>query len=158
EDLGDAKKVTVDKDNTTVVVDDRSKKKQEAIAGRVKQIRTQIEETTSDYDREKLQERLAKPVGGGRLVQGGAGGEDRDEGEEGPRRGRDARDQGGRRRGDRPRRRRGSSPRDRTRRPRLEGALGRREDRRPDRQAGSRGADPSDRVQRRRRGCGRHQR
>src|SRR5881396_949198 len=60
EDLGDAKKVTVDKDNTTAVVDDRSKKKQEAISGRVKQIRTQIEETTSDYDREKLQERLAK--------------------------------------------------------------------------------------------------
>src|SRR5450432_4108417 len=64
EDLGDAKKVNVDKDNTTLVVDDRSKKKQEAIQGRVKQIRSQIEETTSDYDREKLQERLAKLVGG----------------------------------------------------------------------------------------------
>src|SRR4029450_9879463 len=64
EDLGDTKKVTIDKDNTTVLVDDRSKKKQEAIAGRVKQIRTQIEDTTSDYDREKLQERLAKLVGG----------------------------------------------------------------------------------------------
>src|SRR6202158_5601317 len=72
EDLGDAKKVTVDKDNTTLVVDDRSKKKQEAIQGRVKQIRTQIEETTSDYDREKLQERLAKLVGGVALIKVGA--------------------------------------------------------------------------------------
>ncbi|HEY7112894.1 MAG TPA: chaperonin GroEL, partial [Thermoanaerobaculia bacterium] len=72
EDLGDAKKVTVDKDNTTVVVDDRSKKKQEAIQGRVKQIRTQIEDTTSDYDREKLQERLAKLVGGVAVIKVGA--------------------------------------------------------------------------------------
>ena len=111
EDLGDAKKVTVDKDNTTIVVDDRSKKKQEAIQGRVKQIRAQIEETTSDYDREKLQERLAKLVGGVAVIKVGAVDRDRDEGEEGPRRGRDARDQGGRRRGDRPRRRRGASPR-----------------------------------------------
>src|SRR6266542_4472337 len=72
EDLGDAKKVTIDKDNTTTVVDDRSKKKQEAIAGRIKQIRLQIEETTSDYDREKLQERLAKLVGGVALIKVGA--------------------------------------------------------------------------------------
>src|SRR5499427_8560252 len=72
EDLGDAKKVTVDKDNTTVVVDDRSKKKQEAIQGRVKQIRQQIEDTTSDYDREKLQERLAKLVGGVAVIKVGA--------------------------------------------------------------------------------------
>jgi chaperonin GroEL len=72
EDLGDAKKVTIDKDNTTVVVDDRSKKKQEVVAGRVKQIRAQIEETTSDYDREKLQERLAKLVGGVALIKVGA--------------------------------------------------------------------------------------
>jgi len=72
EDLGDAKKVTIDKDNTTIVVDDRSKKKQEAIAGRIKQIRLQIEETTSDYDREKLQERLAKLVGGVALIKVGA--------------------------------------------------------------------------------------
>src|SRR6516164_851372 len=72
EDLGEAKKVTVDKDNTTVVTDDRSKKKQEAIQGRVKQIRTQIEETTSDYDREKLQERLAKLVGGVAVIKVGA--------------------------------------------------------------------------------------
>jgi chaperonin GroEL len=72
EDLGDAKKVTIDKDNTTVVVDDRSKKKQETIQGRVKQIRTQIEETTSDYDREKLQERLAKLIGGVAVIKVGA--------------------------------------------------------------------------------------
>src|SRR5450830_839689 len=68
----DAKKVTVDKDNTTIVVDDRSKKKQETIAGRIKQIRTQVEETTSDYDREKLQERLAKLVGGVAIIKVGA--------------------------------------------------------------------------------------
>ena len=72
EDLGDAKKVTADKDNTTVLVDDRSKKKQEAIQGRIKQIRTQIEDTTSDYDREKLQERLAKLVGGVAVIKVGA--------------------------------------------------------------------------------------
>src|SRR5438093_158368 len=72
EDLGDAKKVTIDKDNTTILVDDRSKKKQEAIQGRVKQIRTQIEDTTSDYDREKLQERLAKLVGGVAVIKVGA--------------------------------------------------------------------------------------
>ena len=61
EDLGKAKKVTIDKDNTTIVEGDGE---QGAIQGRVKQIRAQIEETTSDYDREKLQERLAKLVGG----------------------------------------------------------------------------------------------
>jgi chaperonin GroEL len=72
EDLGDAKKVTIDKDNTTTVVDDRSKKKQESIQGRVKQIRSQIEETTSDYDREKLQERLAKLIGGVAVIKVGA--------------------------------------------------------------------------------------
>src|SRR6266540_36807 len=72
EDLGEAKKVTVDKDNTTVLVDDRSKKKQEAIQGRIKQIRTQIDENTSDYDREKLQERLAKLVGGVAVIKVGA--------------------------------------------------------------------------------------
>src|SRR5437868_2082328 len=64
EDLGEAKKTTVDKDNTTIVVDTGDRKRKEAITGRVKQIRAQIEETTSDYDREKLQERLAKLVGG----------------------------------------------------------------------------------------------
>src|SRR2546428_12953599 len=64
EDLGDAKRVTIDKDNTTLVTDTDDKARKETIAGRVKQIRQLIEDTTSDYDREKLQERLAKPVGG----------------------------------------------------------------------------------------------
>jgi chaperonin GroEL len=69
DDLGRAKKITVDKDNTTIV---EGNGKQEDIAGRVKQIRTQIEETTSDYDREKLQERLAKLVGGVAVIKVGA--------------------------------------------------------------------------------------
>ncbi|HXE74077.1 MAG TPA: chaperonin GroEL [Candidatus Xenobia bacterium] len=69
EDLGFAKKVTIDKDNTTIV---EGRGKQDAIEGRVKQIRTQIEETTSDYDREKLQERLAKLVGGVAVIKVGA--------------------------------------------------------------------------------------
>jgi chaperonin GroEL len=69
EDLGKAKKVTVDKDNTTIV---EGAGKTSDIEGRVKQIRTQIEETTSDYDREKLQERLAKLVGGVAQIKVGA--------------------------------------------------------------------------------------
>src|SRR5216110_423640 len=72
EDLGDAKRVTIDKDNTTLVTDTDDKGHKEAIAGRVKQIRQQIEDTTSDYDREKLQERLAKLVGGVALIKVGA--------------------------------------------------------------------------------------
>src|ERR687893_716157 len=69
EDLGKAKKVTIDKDNTTIVEGSGA---QSAIEGRVKQIRTQVEETTSDYDREKLQERLAKLVGGVAVIKVGA--------------------------------------------------------------------------------------
>src|SRR5258708_2452268 len=69
EDLGKAKKVVVDKDNTTIV---EGAGKSSTIEGRIKQIRAQIEETTSDYDREKLQERLAKPAGGGAGSKGGA--------------------------------------------------------------------------------------
>jgi chaperonin GroEL len=69
EDLGRAKKITIDKDNTTIVEGAGSKS---AIEGRVKQIRTQIEDTTSDYDREKLQERLAKLVGGVAVIKVGA--------------------------------------------------------------------------------------
>ena len=69
EDLGTAKKVTIDKDNTTLVEGGGT---QGAIEGRVKQIRAQIEETTSDYDREKLQERLAKLVGGVAVIKVGA--------------------------------------------------------------------------------------
>ncbi len=68
-DLGTAKRVTVDKDNTTIVDGGGSR---EAIEGRVKQIRVQIEETTSDYDREKLQERLAKLIGGVAVISVGA--------------------------------------------------------------------------------------
>jgi chaperonin GroEL len=72
EDLGDAKRVTIDKDNTTLVTDTDDKSRKDAIAGRVKQIRQQIEDTTSDYDREKLQERLAKLVGGVAVIKVGA--------------------------------------------------------------------------------------
>ena len=69
EDLGEAKKVTIDKDNTTIVEGGGTPR---AIAGRVKQLRTQVEDTTSDYDREKLQERLAKLVGGVAVIKVGA--------------------------------------------------------------------------------------
>ena len=69
EDLGKAKKVTIDKDNTTIIEGEGTKK---AIEGRVKQLRAQIEETSSDYDREKLQERLAKLVGGVAVIKVGA--------------------------------------------------------------------------------------
>jgi chaperonin GroEL len=72
EDLGEAKRITIDKDNTTLVTDTDDKARKEAIAGRVKQIRQQIEDTTSDYDREKLQERLAKLVGGVAVIKVGA--------------------------------------------------------------------------------------
>jgi chaperonin GroEL len=69
EDLGKAKKVTIDKDNTTIV---EGAGGQAGVEGRVKQIRAQVEETTSDYDREKLQERLAKLVGGVAVIKVGA--------------------------------------------------------------------------------------
>jgi chaperonin GroEL len=72
EDLGDAKRVAIDKDNTTLVTDTDEKARKESIAGRVKQIRAAIEDTTSDYDREKLQERLAKLVGGVAVIKVGA--------------------------------------------------------------------------------------
>src|SRR6185503_13093425 len=68
-DLGKAKRIVVDKDNTTII--DGSGKKAE-IQGRVQQIRNQVEETTSDYDREKLQERLAKLIGGVAVIRVGA--------------------------------------------------------------------------------------
>jgi chaperonin GroEL len=68
-DLGQAKKVTIDKDNTTIVEGAGSAA---SIAGRVKQLRTQVEDTTSDYDREKLQERLAKLIGGVAIIKVGA--------------------------------------------------------------------------------------
>ena len=69
EDLGKAKKVTIDKDNTTII---EGAGKASDIEGRVKQLRAQVEETTSDYDREKLQERLAKLVGGVAQIKVGA--------------------------------------------------------------------------------------
>src|SRR3970040_834226 len=69
EELGRAKKITIDKDNTTIV---EGFGKPEAIEGRVKQIRAQKEETTSDYDREKLEDRLAKLVGGVAVIKVGA--------------------------------------------------------------------------------------
>jgi len=69
DDLGRAKRITVDKDNTTIVDGGGSQK---SIEGRIKQIRAQIEETTSDYDREKLQERLAKLAGGVAIIKVGA--------------------------------------------------------------------------------------
>ncbi len=69
EDLGSAKKVTIDKDNTTIV---EGKGKHTDIEGRVKEIRSQIDKTTSDYDQEKLQERLAKLVGGVAVIKVGA--------------------------------------------------------------------------------------
>jgi chaperonin GroEL len=69
EDLGKAKKITIDKDNTTIV---EGSGKSKAIEGRIKQLRMELEETTSDYDREKLQERLAKLVGGVAIIKVGA--------------------------------------------------------------------------------------
>src|SRR5205809_4435229 len=69
DDMIKAKKITINKDNTTIV---EGAGKRKDIEGRVKQLRTQAEETTSDYDREKLQERLAKLVGGVALIKVGA--------------------------------------------------------------------------------------
>ena len=68
-DLGTAKRITVDKDNTTII---DGAGEQKAIEGRIKQLRNQVEETTSDYDREKLQERLAKLAGGVAIIKVGA--------------------------------------------------------------------------------------
>jgi chaperonin GroEL len=69
DDLGQAKKVTIDKDNTTII---EGAGNTTAMTGRVKQLRAQVEDTTSDYDREKLQERLAKLVGGVAIIKVGA--------------------------------------------------------------------------------------
>ncbi len=71
-DLGQAKKVVITKDETTIVTEAADQERKDAIAGRVQQIRTQIEDSTSDYDREKLQERLAKLVGGVAVIRVGA--------------------------------------------------------------------------------------
>ena len=98
EDLGQAKKITIDKDTTTII---EGAGDAAAIAGRVKQLRTQVEDTTSDYDREKLQERLAKLVGGVAIIKVGAATETEMKEKKGARRGRDARDESRRRRGHR---------------------------------------------------------
>ena len=102
-DLGRAKRVIIDKDNTTVV--DGAGKKSD-IEGRITQIRAQIEDTTSDYDREKLQERLAKLVGGVAVVRGRRSDRSRNEREKGSRRRCAACHPRGSRRGHRSRRRR----------------------------------------------------
>ena len=108
-DLGQAKRVKIDKDNTTIV-DGAGKK--DKIKGRQQEIRNQIENTTSDYDREKLQERLAKPGRRRGGDHGRRGHRDRDEREEGGRgRRRPSRDPRSGRRRHRPRRRRRSAPR-----------------------------------------------
>ena len=108
EDLGKAKKVTIDKDNTTIVEGSGA---QSAIEGRVKQIRTQVEETSLGLRPREAPGAAGEARRRRRRHQGRCGHRDRDEGEEGARRGRHARDQGGGRRGDRPRGRRGAHPR-----------------------------------------------
>ena len=145
EDLGRAKSIVVEKENTTIV---EGAGKPSEIQGRVSQIRRQIEETTSDYDREKLQERLAKLAGGVAVINVGAATESRNERKESPRRRRAARHprRGGRRH--RRRRRRGLDSHSgchrsaQTRR--------RRADRRRDCEARDRGTPPRPRRQRRR--------
>ena len=107
-DLGQAKRVEVGKENTTIIDGAGAAADIEA---RVKQVRVQIEEATSDYDREKLQERVAKLAGGVARDQGRRRDRSRDEGKEGPRRRRAARNACGRRRRHRRRRRRRAAAR-----------------------------------------------
>ncbi len=147
DDLGKAKKVVVDKENTTII---EGAGKDKEIEGRIKQIRTQIEDTTSDYDREKLQERLAKLAGGVAVIKVGRPDRDRHEGEEGPRRGRPERHPGGRGRGHRARRRRGPDPRPAG--PGQGAGVRRRQDRLGDRPPRPGRAHPPDRRERGRRG------
>ena len=103
-DLGRAKKIVIDKDNTTII---EGLGKTADIKARIDQIRKELEDSTSDYDREKLEERLAKLAGGVAKINVGRRDRKRNEGEEGPRRRRPARHACGRRRGHSPRRRRG---------------------------------------------------
>ena len=147
EDLGKAKKVVLDKDNTTIV---EGAGKTKEIEGRIKQIRAQIEETTSDYDREKLQERLAKLAGGVAVIKVGAATETAMK--EKKARVEDALNatRAAVEEGIVPGRRRGAAARGQGHRPGE--SRGRREGGRHDRQAGARGADPPDRRERRRRG------
>ena len=140
-DLGQAKRITIDKDNTTIV---EGGGESGDIRGRVGQIRRQIDETTSDYDSEKLQERLAKLAGGVAVVNVGRGDGDGDEGEEGARGRRAARHAGSRGRGNCSRRRRGLSPCDRLSGPDPERRARRRENRRGNRATGPGGTAPAD--------------
>ena len=106
--LGKAKQVKVNKDSTTII---QGAGKKADIQKRIDQLRRQIEETESEYDKEKFQERLAKLSGGVALINVGAATEADDEGDQGPRRGRPARHPRGGRGRDRPRRRHGPAPR-----------------------------------------------
>ena len=106
--LGKAKQVKVNKDSTTLI---QGAGKKADIQKRIDQLRRQIEETESEYDKEKFQERLAKLSGGVALIHVGAATEADDEGDQGPRRGRPARHPRGGRGRDRPRRRRRPAPR-----------------------------------------------
>ncbi len=126
--LGQARKVVVSKDTTTIVEGAGSK---EDVQGRINQIKAEIENTDSDWDREKLQERLAKLAGGVAVDQGRRGHRGRAQGEEAPDRGRGVGDACGRRGGDRARRRRHVDPRGIC--PREARSRGRRGDRRDDR-------------------------
>ena len=142
--LGKAKQVKVNKDSTTII---QGAGKREDIVKRVDQLRRQIEETESEYDKEKFQERLAKISGGVALISVGSRDRGRDEGSQGPRRGRPPRHPSRGRRGDRPRRRHRPGPLH-PRRP--EGPRGpdrRREGRRRDHPPGPRGARPPHRRQ-----------
>ena len=134
-DLGEAKKVLVEKENTTII--DGAGKSSD-IKARVESVRQQIEEATSDYDKEKLQERVAKLSGGVAVIKVGAATEDRDEGKEGPRRRRAARHACGGRRGRGAGRRRGADPR----------AEGAREARGCERRPDGRHRDPASRDRR----------
>ena len=128
----------------------------DAVAGRVEQLKREVEDTDSDWDREKLQERLAKLAGGVAVIKVGAATETDAQGAQAPHRGRRLGDQGGGRGGHRPRRRlrAGAGGGGAGRRP---GPEGRRGDRRRDRPQGALVAAVLDRRQRRSRGCGRRE-
>ena len=150
--LGRARKIVIDKDSTTIV---DGAGESDAIKGRIKQLKAEVENTDSDFDREKLQERLAKLSGRRRRGQGRRCDRDRDEGEEAPRRGRPPGDPSCARRGHRRRWRRRAPQRrqgDQARHPR-----GRRANRRGNHRARTRGAAPPARLQRRARRLSRRQ-
>ena len=149
-DLGRAKRVVIDKDNTTIV---DGKGKESDIQGRINEIKAAVEKSTTDYDREKLQERLAKLAGGVAIINVGRRHRDRDEGEEGPGRGRAPRHPCSSRGRHRAGRRRRAAPRPGL--ARSDQGHGRREDRRRHRAPRAGGAHPDDRPERGRRGLDR---